>query len=207
MKRTMITAAAGTLLLISSSMVSAQSGPYTSIHFGMAIPDDTDTSWSGVPLATVSADSGYAMTGALGYDFGGFRLESELGYQGNSIDTARVGGLSLPASGDMTIYSGLLNLYVDFRNESNITPYITAGMGLAHVAMDSFDVAGIVSSTSKYTDTVMIGQVGGGLEMAVNENLALDVRYRYMMTEEAHLGYLNSELSSHNVYAGLRFKF
>lgn len=107
----------------------------------------------------------------------------------------------------MTFYSGLLNLYVDFRNESNITPYITAGMGLAHVAMDSFDVAGIVSSTSKYTDTVMIGQVGGGLEMAVNENLALDVRYRYMMTEEAHLGYLNSELSSHNVYAGLRFKF
>jgi len=42
---------------------------------------------------------------------------------------------------------------------------------------------------------------------AMNENVTLDLQYRYFATEDPEFGVVDAEYATHNVYFGLRYNF
>jgi len=75
------------LVLISTSAHAARKGMYFSGNVGVSLLSDTD--WN-IPISFLtgeeSYDLGFRIGGALGYDFGAFRVEGEIAYRTNDAD-------------------------------------------------------------------------------------------------------------------------
>ncbi|WP_419177093.1 outer membrane protein [Desulfosediminicola sp.] len=201
----------------------AQAGQlYTSGHLGVTFANDADVPWGserarpGDPEFTNELDAGYGFLAAVGYDFDGPRVEVELGYQKNSFDEFGWPGepATIRETGDLSVLSMMVNGYYDFHNPSNFTPYLTAGLGFAYVEWTDFAIpdTGWIEEYNFY-DTVFAYQFGAGVEYAINEALAVDLRYRYLgtgdidVTAPPYWGSTEAEFSSHNIYLGLRYFF
>ena len=113
----------------------------------------------------------------------------------------------------------MFNSFADLHNDSPVTPYFGGGIGLATIYLsDTFGTdtrGGTVSRDQIYvddSDTVFAYQAGGGVEIAMNSVLSLDLGYRYFGTTKARLDNsfdLSTRLrfESHNATAGFRIKF
>lgn len=128
-------------------------------------------------------DGGVAVEGAFGLGIGkALRAEAALGY-----DTAEVGNL------DVDLWSLFANLYYDFNMDGRFTPYVVGGLGYSTVKVEDFSSEGSFA-----------GQLGAGVGFNLLESLVIDLRYRYIMSEE----YLNSfNFNAHQVGLGLRYHF
>lgn len=201
------------LFMLPSISLGAKIGPYISVNLGGAFLTDSDQSQGGDDW-TMKFDPGFASSFAGGFNFGMFRIEGELGYQGNNVDNKNDYysddyyyddyyyddhhhyHSSDDDSSDLTAYSLMGNFYLDFVNPSPVTPFLTAGIGMATV--DLFDY---------YDDTVFAYQVGAGLAFAINPRMSVDLKYRYFATEDLDLDGIEAEFASHNLYCGFRFTF
>jgi len=180
-------------------------GFYISGNIGTGVPTDSD--WSDVYNETIhgsaDSDAGLAFTGAAGYNFGMFRLEGELAYQQNDFNTGNISfnnnNRYHSVDGDTSVWSGLVNGYFDFHNSSRFTPFVGGGIGLASIDIDTLGLDD--------DDSVFAWQVGCGVAFAINDQLNLDLTYRYFATEDPEYAGLNYEFSSNNFYAGLRYQF
>jgi opacity protein-like surface antigen len=200
----------GLLMLLSLPSVSFAyfnaPGPYFSGQLGMATMTNSDLS-DGETTATLTFEPGFASALAGGFNFGMFRIEGEWGYQKNEID--KIKGYDYNnneyysekiSSGDMAVYSFLGNIYLDFVNPSPVTPYLTAGMGMARVELNDF-------FHDNYDDSVLAYQVGAGLAFQINPHFTIDLKYRYFATEKPDFDGIEANLASHNVYCGFRVNF
>jgi opacity protein-like surface antigen len=192
------------LLMLPEISFSADPGPYVSGRLGMAFLEDSDVT-DNIDTITLEFDTGYALGVAVGHNFGMFRLEGEFGYQQNDIEEASAYGYSASAYGDINCFSLLINGYFDFVNTSPLTPYIGLGIGMARIEVKSFEIAGYRIGSDD--DTVFAYQLGGGVGYAMNENVTLDLQYRYFATEDPEFGVVDAEYATHNVYFGLRYNF
>jgi opacity protein-like surface antigen len=195
------------LFMLPSISFGAKIGPYISVNLGGAFLTDSDQSRTGYDSETMKFDPGFASSFAGGYNFGMFRIEGELGYQGNNVDNKYDDYYyddydddyhrhsSNNDSCDLTAYSLMGNFYLDFVNPSPVTPFLTAGIGMATVNL--FD----------YDDTVFAYQVGAGLAFAINPRMSVDLKYRYFATEDLDFEGIKAKFASHNVYCGFRFTF
>ena len=196
------------LFMLPSISLGAKIGPYISVQLGGAFLTDSDLSEEGYDLGTMKFDSGFASSFAGGFNFGMFRIEGELGYQGNNVDNKydyvyyddyyydhHHHHYTNDDSSDLTAYSLMGNFYLDFVNPSPVTPFLTAGIGMATVNL--FD----------YDDTVFAYQVGAGLAFAINPHMNIDLKYRYFATEDPDFEGVKAKFASHNVYVGFRFTF
>jgi len=209
MKKAVLIAAGCTMLLSISSIAYSTEGIYVSGNLGLAIVNDSDVTDSTVPGETLKfeSDMGYALGGAIGYDFGNFRIEGEIAYQKNDLDRVKAPGVSADATGDTSSLAGLLNGYCDFNNTSPFTPYISGGVGVAKVEINDFNIPGSGMSNVNDDNTVFAYQVGAGVAYTINENLCFDVKYRYFGTSDQEFATTDFEYSSNNFYAGLRYTF
>ena len=212
MKKTFIAIACCTFL-VSIATISYGAGPYLSGNIGVAIANDSDVTDSADPGVTVSieSDAGFAAGVALGYDAEFFRYELEFVYQKNNMDKGGVSGIAGKTSldGDTKCYGVLLNGYFDIRSKSVFVPYLTAGIGYANVDVSSISIEGYGDVTSiSYDDNVFAYQVGAGVGFPASENVTFDIKYRYFATSDPEFDdSVNSEFSSHNIYAGMRVAF
>lgn len=198
-----------TLLLIASIANSAQ-GPYISGNLGFATVSDSDLTDSALPGVTldIESDPGFALGVAAGYAYGNnIRFEAEVTYQKNDLDKGGLMGLDVGLTGDRSSLALLLNGYYDFANDSAFTPFISAGLGTARVEVNDFNVTGSGDPAISDDATVFAYQFGAGVAYAINENMYLDVKYRYLGTSDPEYGTETFEYSSHNFYAGLRVFF
>jgi len=202
------------LFMLPSISLGAKIGPYISVNLGGAFLNDSDQSQGGYDLETMKFDPGFASSFAGGFNFGMFRIEGELGYQGNDVDTKyddyyydhyydddydhdhHYDDDYYDDESDLTAYSLMGNFYLDFVNPSPVTPFLTAGIGMATVNLFDYD-----------HDTVFAYQVGAGLAFAINPHMSIDLKYRYFATEDPDFGGLEAKFASHNVYGGFRFTF
>jgi opacity protein-like surface antigen len=177
----------------------------------------------------VEFDTGLNLGMTGGFNFGYFRLEGELSYKG-----AELKGISdnfgvsryRNVDGDISMLALMLNGFFDLRNNTPVTPYFGGGVGVATVYLDdtyaTTTTGGETTRLQIYnndSDSAFAYQIGGGLEIALNRVLSLDLGYRYFGTTEFeldgdHHDYwdnwgTNSEfkLKSHNVNLGLRVNF
>jgi len=197
-------------LLSISSIANSAGGPYVSGSLGFSILSDVDMTDPTLPGITldVESDTGFVFGVAAGYDLGNnIRVEGEIAYQQNDLDKASLLGLVVDLSGDSSSLALLLNGYYDFANESAFTPFISAGLGVARVEINDFNVAGSGVPSESDDDTVFAYQIGAGVSYAINDQIDLDVKYRYFGTSDPEFNSTTSEYSSHNFYAGMRFSF
>lgn len=181
-------------------------GPYISGQIGMATMTNSDLSERD-STTTLAFDPGFANGFAVGFNFGMFRIEGEWGHQKNEIDKVKGYDYAYDeyysekvSSGNMEVYSFLGNIYLDFINPSTVTPYLTAGMGMARVELNDF-------FSNNYNDAVLAYQVGAGLVFQINPHFSIDLKYRYFATENPEFDGIEANLASHNVYCGFRVNF
>jgi opacity protein-like surface antigen len=171
-------------------------GPYVELQGGAAFLTDSDVNPS------VDTDTGYALGVAAGYKFGKVRAEAEVGYQKNEVDSCSINSSRCRnATGDIKAYTFLVNGYYDFINKTRFTPYLTAGIGVAKVDAD-------VNRIAHVDDVDFAYQVGAGVAYAINKNISIDLKYRYLDTVE-DIGFENTdpEFSTHNVFLALKYFF
>jgi len=206
-------------------------GPYVSGFIGGSALTNTDVTTTNFtpPTSTikdrVEFDPSINIGGTGGFDFGLVRLEGELSYKHGEISSvtshnAATGATSefVSTDGSLGALAMMANAFIDLHNYSPITPYIGGGIGFA--ALHLSDTFGTNISATPITrglvydhddDTVFAYQAGGGLEVALNRRLSLDLGYRYFATSKARfdrtLISTSMKFESHNGAVGLRVKF
>ena len=165
--------------------------PYLSVWAGVVATNDIDFD----PDVDVSFDAGYGFGAALGYDFGPARLEIEASDRNSNTDEVTVDDIEVDGDQDLKIQTLMINGFADFQTGGNLTPYLGAGIGCARVEVDNED------------DTVLAGQVAAGVLIAVSPTLAIDLGYRFMMTDDPKLDGAEVEVRQHTVSIGLQFRF
>ena len=199
-------------------------GPYVSAFIGVSMLDDTtvtnyDYLYGDVFRENVEFDTGVYTGFTGGYDFGFVRLEGELSYRYNEIDS--ITGLSSvykfhPYDSDIGAFATMFNVFFDLHNSTRVTPYLGGGIGVAVLTLSNDYWGGgsyYYSSDDHSDDTVFAYQFGGGVDIALNRNMSLDVGYRYFKTDDAQIDsdYLpltsSFEYESHNVMVGFKYKF
>lgn len=184
------TAIAGAMILMGSAAMAEAATPYISGTVGIAMRSDSDVEDAGM-LFYQPYDTGYALTGAVGLDTGTIRLEGEIGYQQNGLEDFD--------DIDMSMTTFMANGYLDLGVPmSPVTPYVTAGIGMADVRAEGL---GFADDSS----TVLAGQVGIGAGFSIAPMVTLDAKYRYMIAADAEFDDdVEISVDSHNVMLGLR---
>ncbi|MEJ2169456.1 MAG: outer membrane beta-barrel protein, partial [Desulfobacterales bacterium] len=77
----------------------------------------------------------------------------------------------------------------------------------AQVEFNDLDISGLGFSGSNDDDTVFAYQVGIGIGYAVTKKITIDVRYRYLGTEDSEYDTTKAEFASNNVLLGMRINF
>lgn len=152
----------------------------------------------------------------VGYDFNGFRLELEGGHRFNQLEPS-----GAFASGDVHVWSGMVNAFIDFNRKGRILPYIGGGLGYAR--LEANGVSSPIGTFQRFDDgeNAFAFQGLAGVTYKLTERLALDVGYRYFNAQDADFqGFSGStsftngtaadfdgDYRSHAVTGGLRLTF
>ncbi len=178
----------------------AQSDWYVSGSGGATFSSDIDI--SGTLNGKIEYDPGYN----LGIAFGGkindnARGEIELSYRTADLDTITVNGATNNSS-DVEIETAavMINFYYDMNIESNLAPYITAGLGYGRQEVTFGSTSG--------SDTGFVYQVGAGANYAVSDTTNLFVDYRYFGSRDSEVNNVKFDgYSAHEIRVGVRFGF
>jgi outer membrane protein OmpA-like peptidoglycan-associated protein len=174
------------------------------------VPNDSDIEGGALNNTSVEFDNSFGGALSLGYGYtNNLRSEIELGYVNNDIDA--ITGATAP-SGDLTKWSGMLNLVYDVPGLGAWTPYVGGGFGAVNLAVDgSASVAGtrVTVDDDQWT---WAGQGIAGVGYQINQNLGLFADYRYFLTGDVDLGSSaggssETDASEHRVMVGLRWFF
>ena len=186
------------------------------------VTSDTYINGPGKDNYTTSSDlgSGLALTGAIGCDYGSYRLEAEVGYQTNSVKSAvdfnngaaisyPVEGTRYAMRGDISVLSLMGNGYYDIDLGSKVELYATAGVGVAQVCFHNAHSvyntgAPLVANPDpgfNAHETTLAWQVGAGIAAPISDHVKLDLRYRYFATTD----FTVSDLGSGNWSVGQNY--
>jgi outer membrane autotransporter protein len=189
----------------------AEDGFYMGGSVSYAVMSESDISDSAAlapgESATLQYNQGAAVSFDMGYRLGIGRVEAEIGYQRNGVSQYRPASGDVDATGGLTQTRALLNAYIDIPVGTSITPYIGAGVGVAQVNLDDFNIAGSGVPNSSSNDRVNVAQISIGGVSKINEHYDLDVSYRYLMSSDASFDDATLSLSGYLLSLGLRYNF
>ncbi|MGB3710786.1 MAG: outer membrane beta-barrel protein, partial [Erythrobacter sp.] len=196
---------------------------------GVMIVEDIDLDVDDV-AGDASADTeiGYDFGGAVGYDFGAFRLEAEASYREADIDELEGGTLGLqagddfdddddiafgnfPADGEVNALSFMINGLFDFGDDDGLQGFAGGGVGVARVDLD-----GTVQTSGPGafddSDTGFAWQLLAGVRAPLTDSIDVGLKYRYFNAESVGLvdtrGLdLETDLTTHSVLGSLIFNF
>jgi opacity protein-like surface antigen len=226
MKVTLRLATGLVTLAVLASPASAQDF-YGSIFGGGTSLSDTPFSGTigGSPQSVdTDFDDGYNIGIAVGRNFGtvgsniGLRGEVELSFSENdvaAIDFSGNGaGTEANTSGSINSTRIFVNGYLDFANDSAITPFIGAGIGSGSHNINAVYGPGV---TLNDDDTTFSTQLIAGVDYAINDTVSIfgDVRYIVDYDFESErfnpaggsTGFVNEDLESTAINVGVRWRF
>ena len=182
------------LITLTLSSVSAKDKAYFGGQISAVMVEDSPLSVGSFDILDMEFKPGYGIAAIGGYDYGDFRLEGEITYRTNDIDTISMSTMSLnDVDADVSTLSLMVNGFYDVETDTPFAPYIGGGVGFANVDLDSED------------DIVFAYQLGLGVGYAIDENVTLDLGYRYFATSNPEFeGGIEAEYTSHNIVLGIR---
>ncbi len=213
------------LLAFPSIACAEGSGFYLAPKFLMSI-QDTGTVSRSSSLAGSGVDdySQFTLGGGLaaGIDLWPqqmvpLRLEVEFALRGNSEKNWYDNGVNLSSvKGTWNNSTLFANVFWDFHNDSNFTPYIGAGLGMAF-NYTGYDFTTHDGETFSVDDrfTNFAWNAGAGVSYSLNEIVAIDASYRFVgLGYNEVSGYKNgrkyeiaNEPYNNEFMVGLRFSF
>lgn len=130
----------------------------------------------------ISWETGYALAGAVGYDFGDhWRVEFELAYRNNDGDGfCNSGGECGNTDAELWELSQMVNVLYDIPVSGNFEVAVGAGIGGNLVALSNFQDFG--STTGD--DYVVAGQLIAQAAYRLAERWQLYLDYRYMIMDD-----------------------
>ncbi|MEQ1755792.1 MAG: outer membrane beta-barrel protein [Micropepsaceae bacterium] len=162
---------------------------------------------------TSEFDGGWAILGNVGYSFGAYRTELELGYRTNDLDKFVVTGDPYSDGGDISQFTVMANALYDFKVAEHYDLTLGAGIGIDSVDYDNS--AGWHTVDIKDSDTVFAWQLIAGVSRYVPEwGADVVLNYRYLQTDsvefrESDGADLHNDkydnLDNHTVSLGLRW--
>ncbi len=221
-------ALAALAILTTAAPANAANDFYLSLSGLYFVPTDSTVSTTVDNLkieSDLKMDSGMGFAAAVGYGATvGLRGEIELSYR--SADWDRFSGLKLSSGGQSVSFDGTLpvegsttatglmaNGYVTLEAWEQFCPYFGAGIGMAQIDA-TFDEQTYTVDGTDYTfakassdDTVVAYQIMLGVGYPLGDSAEARLGYRYFGTGEAEFEGIKAGLSSHNVEAGLLFRF
>lgn len=225
MKRTIAILTFLFCVAISSQTYAEGTGMYLAPKFLMSIQDTGTVSRSSALAGSGIDDySQFTLGGALalGYDLWPqqmipLRFEVEFALRGNSEKKWDDNGVKLNSVKGVWNNSTLFgNLFWDFHNDSNFTPYIGAGLGMAfnYTGYDFETKTGEhYSLDDRFTNFAW--NAGAGVSYNFNELLSVDASYRFVglgynevsATYNGNKYEIGNEPYNNEFMLGLRFSF
>lgn len=183
----------------------AQKGLYLSGTLGFARVQDANVESSPMDF---SYEDGFNIGVAIGYGIeDNIRLEVELTYLENDMDKVNVSGLgSASTTGNIESVALLFNGHIDLKNDTPIITTLSGGAGIAKVDLDVDSATGIYAGASD-DDKVFAYQLGLGFGYALQENIILELKYRYFATDDFDFEGDDVEFKTHNISFGTRIFF
>ena len=177
--------------------------------------------------ARVDHDAGWDVDGAIGYDFGPFRAEAEVGYRQANITgytsslptpVLRANGttVNLPAGtynyagGTSSALSFMVNGLLDFGDDDGLQGFVGGGVGVARVEMN----LGLNTRQDLIddSDTVFAWQALAGIRAPLTDNIDVTLKYRFFNAENVRLvdvsgRNFDGRFRSHSILGGITFNF
>jgi outer membrane protein OmpA-like peptidoglycan-associated protein len=184
----------------------ADKGFYVGVGVGANWVRDSDINGNGINV-DAEFDTGWMGALSAGWAYGnGVRAEIELGHRRNDVDS--LSGTTA-GTGDVTAWSGMLNVYYDLKTGTPFTPYLGAGIGAARASLEASPIG---ASRIDDSDTAFAYQGIIGVGYRLNENATIFTDYRYMATTGLDLATaagtsVDADYDNHTVMVGLRFNF
>ena len=207
---------------------------YVGVEGGAMIVEDIDydiTSTAGTKLnnaGTADSHYGYDVDAIIGYDFGGFRLETEVGYREARLDGYRSGTTTpaftatgaradVPAGnfnyagGRTSALSFMVNGLLDFGDDDGIQGFVGGGVGVARVKADNYALnrRGAFLDDS---DTVFAYQGLAGVRAPLTDHLDATLKYRFFNADNGKFidvsgREFEGRYRSHSILGGVTYNF
>jgi OmpA-OmpF porin, OOP family len=233
MRKLAITLALATTAITTPALARDDSW-YIGVEGGASILEDAKINIRGATAATsgigtVNSDTGYDFDGIIGYDFGGFRLEAEVGYKAADLGTyasttttrftsppnannfnAPAGTFPL-AGGETTALSFMLNGMLDFGEDDGVQGFVGGGAGVARVKHNgALNASGVRFLND--SDTGLAWQAIAGVRAPLSDHWDVGLKYRFFNAPNVDLidagGRANStRYRSHSILGSLIYNF
>ena len=199
---------------------------YIGVEGGAMIVEDIKLNIGALPVAgSVDHKFGYDVDGIIGYDFGSFRMEAEVGYkqaqvEGYSSSTTTRRGGTLPnaaagtfpgAAGRTSALSFMLNGLLDFGDDDALSGFVGGGAGVARVKHSNYAInpAGNFLDDS---DTGFAYQAIAGIRAPLTDNIDVGLKYRFFNVDGVDtidaLGRANrGRFRSHSILGSFIYNF
>ena len=150
--------------------------------------------------ASVDTDNGYDFGSAVGYDFGGFRLESEVSY--------RKANAPLGGPGDANALSFMVNGLLDFGDDDDLQGFVGGGVGVARVGAQTFAAPALLDDT----DTGFAWQALAGVRAPLSKSWDVGLKYRFFNASKVNLvdrlgRAVDTSFRSHSIMGSLVYNF
>ena len=192
---------------------------YVEVDAGAMIVEKTDLAIAGVAnAATLKSDTGYDVGGIVGYDFGGFRLETEVGYRrarasrltdssGATADRA-----SNTLNGRAHALSYMVNGLLDFGSDDGMQAFVGGGVGIANV---KYAISTTGFGGANDSDTNFAWQALAGVRAPLSKHWDVGLKYRYFNVSKLDLigngaltgKNINGQWRSHSILGTLAYNF
>lgn len=211
------------------------------VGIGLEDYDGVNITFASVPSADYtriqkSMNDKTIIGAGVGYQWNDFlRFDATAEYRGaNTFTFALADDVSAPTQG-FNLYSanhsaivGLINAYYDVGNFWGVLPFIGAGVGAGYHKVTGFYDLGAGASAGGYgiaepqDDTQFAWAVHAGLDYEVNQNLKLEMSYRYLDEGTVNIGSITCfnvacdggattydlrDMTSHDMRLGMRWTF
>ena len=197
---------------------------YVGVDGGAMIVEDLALDIAGLnDAATVDPDKGYDFGGVVGYDFGGFRLESEVSYRQADVTgftsqapqitsgagTTLARGGTYAVAGNANALSFMVNGLLDFGDDDGLQGFVGGGVGVARVDMQTVLAAPAFLDDS---DTGFAWQALAGVRAPLSDNWDIGLKYRFFNADNISLvdrlgRAVDSRFRSHSVMGSLVYNF
>jgi opacity protein-like surface antigen len=178
--------------------------------------------------ASAHHEAGWDVDATIGYDFGAFRAEAEVGYRqanltsySSSLTTpvtrlnGTTGGIAAPgiynyAGGQSSALSFMVNGLIDFGDDDGLQGFVGGGVGVARV--DAQYGLNTLANFLDDSDSVFAWQVLAGLRAPLTHNVDVTLKYRFFNADNVRLVDISGRnfdgrFRSHSIMGGITFNF
>lgn len=180
---------------------------YLAGYMGLNVFRDLEFKESSADLSgEIQPEHGTSFAGALGLRLSeNLRAEAEIMYGQTNFETLNLStGSSSGIDGEISNWTGLLNVYYDFDVPWTVQPFIGGGIGYGFFDSDIQNSSGLAPNTVDDAST-FVWQIGGGLKYRMAPDLALTGSYRYINSLDLEIGTYDIDYNNHEFRIGLEY--